>query len=269
MRLALFILLLASSSSSLAQDASAGFDRTHFQFTRLLQENVHWNRSGTSTRVDYAGLLADRPQLRRYLDSLARVAPQDFATWPASDRQAFLINAYNAATLDLVLGADPDLRSIKELGGLFSSPWQKEFVLLLGKHRSLDDIEHGLLRGAKDYNDPRIHFAINCASVGCPALRPEAYIGSRLQAQLDDQTRRFLRDASRNRLEAGSGVLRVSRIFDWYGQDFARFGGGVRPFLARYPEELRLDRASAHRLLSGQLALAYGEYDWALNRSSP
>jgi hypothetical protein len=268
MRLALFILLLLSSLQSAAQDARAGFDRSHGQFTRLLQQHVHWNRSGTRTEVDYAGFLVDRSRLRRYLVALASVAPTDFARWPALDRQAFLINSYNAATIELVLEGGPHLRSIKDLGGLFSSPWQKEFVQLLGKPRSLDGIEHGLLRGASDYDDPRIHFALNCASIGCPALRPEAYVGIRLQAQLDDQTRRFLRDTARNRLDAGSGVLRVSKIFDWYDQDFARLAGGVGPFLARYPVELQLDRSSARRLATGQLALAFSDYDWTLNGSA-
>jgi hypothetical protein len=252
-----------------AQAAPPEFDRTHARFTALLQSHVQWSPSGTSSQVDYAGFLADRTQLRRYLGSLGAVTADEFAVWPAADRQAFLINAYNAATIDLVLGHYPNLGSIKEIGGLFSSPWSQPFVLLFGKLRSLDSIEHSMLRGAKEYRDPRIHFAVNCASIGCPALRPEAYVGNRLTAQLDDQTRRFLRDASRNRFDARSGVMRVSRIFDWYGEDFTKLVGGVRPFLARYPAELGLNAVTARKLLSGQVALTYGDYDWTLNRRRP
>lgn len=269
MRIALLILMLAWCLCGGAQAAPTRFDRSHSQFNALLQKHVEWSRSGTASEVDYAGLLADRAQLKKYLDSLALVRADEFAAWPAADRQAFLINAYNAATIDLVLKHYPGLKSIKDLGGLFSSPWKQVFVPLLGKRRSLDGLEHGLLRGARDYRDPRIHFAINCASIGCPALRPEAYVGSRLQVQLDDQTRRFLRDASRNHYDAGSGALRVSRIFDWYGDDFVRLAGGVRAFLARYPGELGLDPVTSGRLVSGKLVLTYRDYDWTLNRRQP
>jgi hypothetical protein len=269
MRLLLFILLLATSLCAQAQTTPTRFDRTHAQFNALLNKHVRWSPAGTASQVDYARFLVDRAHLKRYLRSLAAVSAAEFATWPSVDRQAFLINAYNAATIDLVLSRYPDLHSIKDLGGLFSSPWDQTFVQLFGKPRSLDDIEHVLLRGSRDYRDPRIHFAVNCASIGCPALRPEAYVGGRLQGQLDDQTRRFLRDTSRNRIDVRAGVLRVSKIFDWYGEDFVRLAGGVRPFLARYPGELALDAAATSRLVSGKGLLAYGDYDWRLNGSPP
>ena len=269
MKYLLFILLLATSFATRAQGAPTRFDRTHGEFNALLHKHVRWSAAGTTSQVDYAGLLADRALLRRYLGSLTSVSSDEFATWPSADRQTFLINAYNAATIDLVLARYPELRSIKDLGGLFSSPWDQSFVLILGKLRSLDAIEHGLLRGAEDYRDPRIHFALICASIGCPALRPEAYVGGRLQAQLDDQTRRFLRDRSRNHYNAKSAVLRVSKIFDWYSDDFVRLAGGVNAFLARYPTELGLNATAMGRLKSGQITLAYGEYDWSLNRRRP
>lgn len=269
MRLLLFIVLLATSLCAQAQTAPTPFDRTHAQFDALLKKHVRWSQAGTASQVDYAGFLVDRAPLKRYLGSLAAVGADEFATWPSVDRQAFLINAYNAATIDLVLNRYPNLHSIKDLGGLFSSPWGQTLVLLFGKLRSLDDIEHVMLRGARDYRDPRIHFAVNCASIGCPALRPEAYVGGRLQGQLDDQTRRFLRDTSRNRFDVRAGVLRVSKIFDWYAEDFVRLSGGVRPFLARYPGELALDAAGTSRLVSGKGALAFGEYDWTLNGRRP
>ena len=269
MKYLLFILLLATSFATRAQDAPTRFDRTHGEFNALLHKHVRWSVAGTTRQVDYAGLLADRALLRRYLGSLTSVSSDEFATWPAADRQAFLINADNAATIDVVLARYPERRSSKELGGRFSSPWDQSFVVILGKSRSLDAIEHGLLRGAEDYRDPRIQFALNCASIGCPALRPEAYAGGRLHAQLDNQTRRFLRDASSNHDNARSGVLRVSQICNWDSDDWVRHAGGVHALLARYPVELGLNATAMGRWQSGQITLAYGEYDWTLNRSHP
>ncbi len=129
---------------------------------------------------------------------------------------AFLINAYNAATVQKVLTRYPDIRSIWDFGKIFGNPFKDEFIPLLGAKRSLDWIEHDTLR--KRYREPRLHFALNCASVGCPMLREEAYVASRLENQLEDQARRFLSDRSRNRYR--DGKLEVSKIFDWFKDDF-------------------------------------------------
>lgn len=269
MAILLRMLLLACLLVSPVRAASPAPDHAQSDFDALLRAHVHWNATGTSTTVDYAGFKRDRARLRAYLAAAARIDAHEFAAWPQRRRQAFLINVYNAATVDLVLSRYPDLDSIKALGGLFSSPWKQPLVPLLGKVRSLDEIEHGLLRGASDYRDVRIHFAVNCASVGCPALRPEAYVDERLDAQLDDQTRRFLRDRSRNVYDAGDGVLRVSKIFDWYAGDFDRLEGGVAAFLARHGSDLGLDDATTRRLAARQLPVDFGKYDWSLNRSNP
>lgn len=264
MRLLLALLFWFSAFDVIA--APAAYDPSHAAWGRLLSAHVDWNAVGTTTTVDYAGFARDSVALRGYLQSLTTVTEAQFRQWPQAEREAFLINAYNAATVQLILTRYPKLRSIKDLGGLFSSPWKQAFVPLLGKMRSLDDIEHGLLRGDPGYADPRIHFAVNCASVGCPALRPEAYLGPRLRTQLEDQTRRFLRDRSRNRLDAGT--LRLSKIFDWYGRDFV-IQGGVSVFLARYPDALGLDAGASGRLRRGQLPITYLDYDWSLNRRQP
>lgn len=141
----------------------------------------------------------------------------DFDGWPQAQRRAFLINAYNAFTVDLILTRYPKLKSIRDLGSLFSSPWKQSFFTLFGEEQSLDGIEHGLLRGAPDFDDPRIHFAVNCASIGS-ALRPEAYWAEVLDAQLEDQTRRFFGDRTRNRFDATSATLYLSSILDWYAE---------------------------------------------------
>lgn len=265
MRLLLALLLWLPIVDVLA--APRAYDASHAAWDRLLSAHVAWNAAGTATTVDYAGFARDSAALRDYLRSLASVTEAQFRQWPQTEREAFLINAYNAATVQLVLTRYPKLHSIKDLGGLLSSPWKQAFVPLLGKTRSLDDIEHGLLRGDPSYADPRIHFAVNCASVGCPALRPEAYVGQRLRQQLEDQTRRFLRDRSRNHLEGEA--LRVSKIFDWYGRDFIAHAGGLAAFLARYLDALGLDSDASEKLRRGQLSIAYLDYDWSLNRIQP
>lgn len=233
--------------------------------TALLSRHVRWNSSGTNTHVDYAGIRRERAELQNVLDAMAQVPRSAFDRWPEARRQAFLINAYNAHTLALIGDAPAKTDSIRDLGGLLRSPWKQPIAPLLGKTRTLDDIEHGLLRGAPGFSEPRIHFAVNCASIGCPALRPEAYSAARLDDQLDDQTRRFLRDRSRNRVGSRRPLrLELSSIFDWYGKDFAAVGG-VRPFLARYPRELGLDADAVQALRRGQGELRYLDYDWRLN----
>lgn len=244
--------------------ASSGADFDHAGWTTLLARHVAWNAAGTASIVDYAGFQRDRKALTSYLDSLATVDRTTFSAWPQPDRRAFLINAYNAFTVELILTRYPDLGSIKELGSLLSSPWKKRFFDLLGETRSLDEVEHGLLRGAPDFDEPRIHFAANCASIGCPALRPEAYVGATLDAQLEDQARRFLRDRSRNRISAKGDAVEISAIFDWYEGDFARVGG-VGGFLADRGDALGATSAHQRALRAGELKIRYLPYDWRLN----
>ena len=261
-----FRTILLGALLLLALPAHAAFDHQHRAFTALLARHVQWNAAGTTTSVDYAGFARDRKALDGYVAALGAVQKADYARWSWPRQQAFLINAYNAATVQLVLTRYPKLDSIKDIGGLLGNPWKKAFVPLLGQTRSLDDIEHGLLRGSPRYRDPRIHFAVNCASIGCPALRPEAFVATRLDAQLEDQTLRFLRDRSRNRLRAEGRalVLELSSIFDWYGDDFSG-QGGPRGFVARRADALGADAAQASDVRNGPVKLRFLDYDWALN----
>lgn len=257
--MSIFVMFLSTAVS--AQDT---FDLDHAQWNRLLAAHVSWTNGGTASVADYAGFVKDRESLKAYLAGASKVSRSTYDGWNRADRQAFLINVYNAATVELILTRYPDLKSIKDIGGLLSSPWKKDVISLLGKQRSLDDIEHSMIRGAPEYSEPRIHFAVNCASIGCPALRPESFVGSRLKAQLDDQTRRFLRDQTRNRYEAREG-LQVSRIFDWYSKDFDQHAGSVAKFLAGYADVLKLDGDAKSKLESGALSISYTDYDWRLN----
>jgi hypothetical protein len=159
----------------------------------------------------------------------------------------------------------PDLKSIRDFGTFIGNPWKDKFFTLLGTPMSLDGIEHDIIRKPGVYDEPRIHFAVNCASVGCPALRNEAYVAHRLDAQLEDQTKRFLSDRSRNRYVAVSNTLEVSKIFDWYGTDFKIGKGGRSGFFARYAEEMTDAPDGRQVIRDGMVKITFLDYDWALN----
>jgi hypothetical protein len=178
------------------------------------------------------------------------------------------VNAYNAFTVELILTRYPGLTSIKDLGSFVQSPWQKKFFRLLGDQRSLDDVEHGLIRAPGVFDDPRIHFAVVCASKGCPMLRNEAFVAERLELQLDDSLRRFLSDRSRNRYESATGTLTVSKIFDWYRKDFSLGHQGftsLNAVFVRWTDSLADQPAMQARIRSGDFKLEFLPYDWALN----
>ena len=259
--ISLFFIVVAHSA--LAVDSIS-----HERWDSLTKQHVISINNGASSEVDYQGLLPKRAELKQYLSDLGAVSQQTFDSWEKNDQLAFLLNAYNAWTVELILTKYPDLDSIKDLGAFFQSPWKKSFIPLLGKTRSLDDIEHKLIRGSDRYNDPRIHFAANCASIGCPALRAEAFIGKRLDSQLDDSTRSFLSDKSRNRLRKGD--LEVSSIFKWYEGDFEKGWRGQKnlaQFLASYSKEIGLNKKQVQLLLEGDIDIEFLDYDWALNRT--
>lgn len=263
------ILFLLFSSLILSTSALA-FDHSHAAWTTLLASHVKPTTDGHSTAVDYAGFSQEKTALKGYLSALSAVKQAEFDGWTIPQRRAFLINAYNAFTVDLILSKYPDLKSIKELGSFFRSPWKKAFFSLLGSERSLDDVEHGLLRGAQDFDDPRIHFAVNCASIGCPALRTEAFVAERLSAQLDEQAVAFLQDQSRNTVDSQAETLTLSPIFDWYSGDFEKGWQDtttVSAFVAHYGQELGLSAAVQNALRDEQYDVEYSEYDWSLNRA--
>jgi hypothetical protein len=253
------LLALAMTLPLSPSAARANFDLTHAAWSALLRAHVKLQDvRGTASRVDYAGFARERRALGAYLAQLAEVTPAQFDALPRADRIAFLINAYNAATIELILTEYPKRASIQDYGSLLRSAWQRPFVRLLGETLTLDQIEHERLRGKRGYGEPRVHFALNCASLGCPMLREEAYVGARLEAQLEQQAVRFLSDRARNRIEGGA--LALSPIFDWYRDDFS--GGDLPRFLARYAGALGADPAA---LAAGRVEIAFLDYDWRLN----
>lgn len=247
-------------SSALAQ-----FD--HHQWDELLGMYVTEFAGGSVTRVDYSGFQSDEAKLQAYLDSLAQVRKEDFRQWTREEQLAYLINAYNAWTVKLILVDYPEIESIRNIGFLPGAAWRRKIVVLFGESISLDDLEHGMIRAWPEFREPRIHFAVNCAAIGCPPLRAEAYTGAALDKQLEDNTKLFLADSDRNYLEGET--LYVSRIFDWYEEDFEKGWQGVDSvarFLAQYPDELGLNSGHIEELLAGGLKIRYLRYDWALNR---
>lgn len=240
------------------------FDHRHILFTEVLQEHVRWNTDGTATTVDYAALKAHPETLEKYLQSLSAVSRKEFDGWTSDQQLAFLINAYNAFTLKLIINNYP-VESIKNIGRFWQNPWRIRFFRLLGEDMHLDQVEHDIIRKPGDYDEPRIHFAVNCAAVGCPALRDRAFTAGQLEKQLDDGTRRFLRDRTRNYFDPDTGVLRVSSIFRWYRKDFET-AGTLSEWLARYAYELAKNEQQHQKIKAG-VPVTFLDYDWKLNDS--
>jgi hypothetical protein len=238
---------------------AAAFDHSHQAWSVLLRKHVVLLDGGKASRLDYAAVVQERGALQEYLHSLARVSESEFNAWPRPEQVAFLINAYNAHMVEKVLTRYPNLKSIWDFGRFFGNPFRDEFFSLLGARMSLDGIEHGILR--KRYGEPRVHYAVNCASVGCPMLREAAYVGIHLEAQLEEQARRFLSDRARNRVRAGR--LEVSKIFDWFREDFQP----LERYLARYAEILSDEPQERRRIAERAAPITFLDYDWSLNDS--
>ena len=243
------------------------FDASYAAWDALLKKHVKWLPDNRQSRVSYAGFAADRAALDAVLASWSAVPQATFNSWSRPEQMAFLINAYNGFTIALVLSRYPQLKSIKDVGSVLQSAWKKKFFTLLGEERHLDWIEHEQLRPR--YADWRLHAAMVCASIGCPALRPEAYTAARLGAQLDDGFARFMADRTRNRF--ADGKLQVSAIFKWFKQDFEKDypgGSGVKQLgdvLAKYAEALAELPADREKIRSKNVEVVYLDYDWSLN----
>ena len=260
----LFACLLTGCLALLSGQAQAQFDHGYAGWDALVKKHVRWLPDKTQTRVDYAAFQRDRAELKKVLDALSAVSKAEFEPWPRAQRMAFLINAYNAFTIELILSQYPDLKSIKDLGSFVQSPWKKKFFTLLGEARHLDWIEHDQLRPL--YSDPRVHAAVNCASIGCPALRNEAFSAARLEAQLEDGLRRFLADRTRNRVR--DGKLEVNAIFKWFREDFEKGQQGfsrVEDVFAKYAAQLSDRPDEQAKLRDKALSPSHLDYDWSLN----
>ncbi|WP_194775911.1 DUF547 domain-containing protein [Pararhodonellum marinum] len=203
--------------------------------------------------VDYKGFIADMDQLDNYLSLISKNAP-DRQTWSEQEQLAYWINAYNAFTVKLIADNYP-VESIQDLHPKIKIPlvntvWHIKFFQIGGEDANLDEIEHKILR--KEFDEPRIHFAINCASFSCPPLRNEAFVVSKLDQQLDDMAKRFINDPKRNRIQKNQAE--ISKIFSWFKGDFTK-NGSLIDYLNQY-STIRLDPKAK---------ISYMEYDWSLN----
>ena len=266
------MLLIAACALSVRATAvfgqdSGAFDASYAGWDGLLKKHVQWLPDQRQSRVNYRGFAADRAELKKVLDSWSAVPSTTFNSWSREAQMAFLINAYNGFTIELILTKYPNLKSIKDLGSLLQSAWKKKFFTLLGEQHHLDWIEHEQLRPR--YADPRVHSAMVCASIGCPALRPEAYTAARLEAQLEDGMARFMADRTRNRY--ADGQLQVSAIFKWFREDFEKPGTGGRGFkqvedvFAKYADLLADAPADREKIRTKHVAVTHLDYDWSLN----
>ncbi|GAC1310199.1 MAG: hypothetical protein NVSMB24_26970 [Mucilaginibacter sp.] len=221
---------------------------SHGIWNSLLQKYV--NENGF---VNYKGFINDRVEFQKYLDILSNNPPED--NWSKEDKEAYWINAYNAFTVKLIIDHYP-VKSIKDIGPkhqipFVNTPWQKKFFKIGKEEYKLDKIEHQILR--KQFNDPRVHFAIVCASWSCAKLRNEAYEGSRLNKQLDDQAKDFLTDKRKNIITPEKAQL--SSYFEWYRKDFEKKGVSFIDFINQYsPIKIKKDAD-----------ISYLDYNWALN----
>jgi hypothetical protein len=253
---------------AISVSAEAQFDHRHAAWTSLLGKHVVLVDGGKASRVNYAGFGQERQTLKSYLDSLARITEAEFRSWSRNEQLAFLINTYNARMIELVLTRYPNLGSVWDFGRLINNPFRTRFFRLFGREFSLDMLEHDTIRAKGVYDEPRIHMAVNCASIGCPMLREEAYVADRLDTQLEEQVVRFLSDRSRNRYESTAGALEVSQIFRWYREDFENGQVGIASrehFFAKYASVLA-DSASAEQAIrSRKVPIRHLEYDWRLN----
>ena len=205
--------------------------------------------------VNYPEIQSD-PRFAAYLALLDRVNPSALGT--ERDRLAFWINAYNACAIQGIL----DGYSPKPYIG-----WYRFFKTrtygIGGARLNLSDLEHEILR--QQFHEPRIHFAIVCASSSCPKLPSWAYNGTQLDQQLDQAARAFINDPTRNRFDRGKKIAYLSKIFDWFEDDFAAASGSILEFVAHYVHDVDL----ARELAPGVYQIAYLDYDWSLNGPAP
>lgn len=235
------------------------FDSSHALWTEVLSACVRGDA------FDYRKLKADRSKLDAYLGSLEAVMPEEFAGWKREQQFAFWIDAFNAYTVKRVVDAYP-IESIRDLGDDRQSVWDQEFIPLgrlfpeAGDRKlALNDLEDKILR--PKFKDARVHAALHRAARGSPPLLGEAFVADKLDRQLDAQVERWLGDPDRNRFDRKSSTVSVSRIFDWYKDDFVREADSVRRWLEKHAPE------AEHEWLSNakDLKIELLEYSWKLD----
>jgi hypothetical protein len=246
--LLLFVALLPSChESGKAPEFNSGKEPpSHEQWDQLVSEHVT-----SEGWVDYKGFMGDSPALKEYLQTLSSTPPDE--NWSREEKIAYWLNVYNAFVIQLIINHYP-VESIKDIGPALAIPtvndvFTLDYIIIGNEEISLNDVEHNILR---EMDEPRIHFAVNCASISCPKLRDEAYTAEKLDLQLDDQAHYFLNESEKNELSADR--VEISKIFSWFSEDFTR-QGSVIDYLNKFSEvEINPDAD-----------IDYKDYDWALN----
>ena len=237
-----FIIVFTISGDTFSSEKN--FDHHYKNYGLILNDHVD------NGRVDYGKLKTNSNALNLVLVEFAAVSSEQFRGWDQNKQLAYLINLYNAATLDLIIDNYP-LASIKDL----DQPWDKKIVNLHGNSISLNHLEHEIIR--KSYKEPRIHFALVCAAKGCPVLITDPYTGNKLDSQLEASTKVFLSESDKNKIDDANKVIIVSPIFEWFAVDFEEQSGSVVAFLAPYYSKNPADLKSYQ--------IKYTNYDWSLN----
>lgn len=249
-----------------AYQQAHSFDQSHSKWTGLLQNHVQLNSDNTASQVDYKNF--NKKGLNEYLAQISSVTKASFKDFTQLEKLSFFINAYNAFTVKLILDNYPT-KSIKDLGGYmpWQTPWKKKIFKLFGGKVSLDEIEHKFVRNTKDLGfDARIHFAFNCASIGCPALLNTAWTANKINKQLDDAAKNFLKDGSRNWVDTKKKSVHLSNIFKWYYSDFtSKNFKSLKDFLKQYATSIAKNEQEIKLVRSGNFDIKYSGYNWGLN----
>jgi len=235
-----------------ASETTAELPERHAAWTAILAEYVRPGADGLN-RFDYGALKAseaDRAALTQYLASFADM---DFDALTRDEAFAAWANLYNALTIDHMIGRYP-VKSIRS--GYFIGPWNEVTIVADGREVSLDDIEHKILR--VEWDDPRVHYAVNCASIGCPNLQTRAWEAATLDADLDRAAREFINDP-RGVTVRERGGLKVSRIYKWFEEDFGGNEAGVIDHLLQYADDGLAQQIRANADIKRHA------YDWDLN----
>jgi hypothetical protein len=261
----LLTLLLCISAQTVS---AARFD--HVIWDGLLREHVYMINQGKASQVNYAGFALNHGQLQKYLRQISAIRESDFLAWDKSEQLAFLINTYNAFTVEMILRSYSSIATLRAFSPA-TIHWKSRLISMMKNQRELDslnDIESDMIRKPGNYDEPRVHFALNRASIGYPALQNRAYSGIELEHQLEVATRVFLSDRSRNRYNEAAERLEVSELFDWYAKDFEQSWQGwsnLTQFFAHYRDSLA-DTPHANELLAAEHSvIEFLEFDWMLN----
>jgi len=233
------LIILLSLVSTLGYSGNPpGSKINHNEWTILLGKFVD-----ADGMVDYSGIVNEKEQLESYLKLLGQNKPDN--SWDSNEALAYWINVYNAFTVDLITRNYP-LKSIMDI----KNAWDIKFIQIGQKKYSLNEVEHDIIR--KEFNEPRIHFALVCAAVSCPPLRNEAFIADKLEQQLQEQTTRFINNTDKNKFDSNSA--QVSQIFNWFKEDFTK-EGSLQEYLNKYSKTE----------LSSKAKIDFLEYSWKLN----